>query len=148
MKKAKELFTILGRVKLVEGKKKFVCNSAEHMKSRMNNLPLDKEIACTFSEHTTTKSDSQHNYHYELLSYIADHTGHTKEELHDAFMRIKFGTKTVQIGGFKVSVRKSIANSSYIPKAQMAELIEFDLQSCKDLGIRVPTAEELGYITK
>lgn len=147
MKTRKDVFSVLGEVKIVEGKKRFVPKSPAHLTACISRLPTGKELSCTFSIHVASRSSSQLAYHFVLLNYIAEHTGHSAEELHDGIMRIKFGEKRIKIGGQYVLVRASISDKAHFPKYKMVELIEKDLEICKELGIKIPTPEELGYIS-
>lgn len=148
----KELFTILGEFKevIVDGRPetRFVPKSVKHFRSCSARAPKNKVVAATFYENVAIRSRNQLAYHFVLLGYIADYTGYTKDELHDAIMRMKFGTKSVTISGQTVEVRKSLADAAKLPKHEAVELIEYDLDVCKELGIKVPTPEELGYITE
>ena len=47
--------------------------------------------------------------------------------------------------GKEIEVRKSISNKAQFPKYMMVELVEFALETCKELEIKVPTKKELGY---
>ena len=143
----KELFVVLGKMSLVEGKKRFVPHSPKHLTSALSRIPLEKEVACTFSEHIPTRSRNQLAYHYVLVNYIAEYTGHSVKEMHDFIMRVVFGEKEIVIGGIKRMVRKSVADDAKMPLAEMSKLIESDLALCRKLEITVPTAKELGYIS-
>lgn len=143
--KRKELFTVLGRMRLIDGKKEFVPNSQKHLSSEQNRIPLNKEIAVTFSEHAPTRSKNQLAYHMVLIGYIAEYTGHSKKDMHDFVMRVVFGEKEIVIGGIKKLVRKSVADDAKMPLPEMQWLIKSDLALCKKLDIDVPTAKQLGY---
>jgi hypothetical protein len=43
-------------------------------------------------------------------------------------------------------VKRSVSGSARMPKGEMSELIEMDLELCGRLNVHVPTPEELGYI--
>lgn len=143
----KELFTILGDFRFVEGKKQFIPKSPAYYRDLARQAPTDKPVAVTFSTKTPTRSESQLAYHWVLVGYIAKETGYTKEECHDLIMQLKFGTKKVTIAGKTADVRKSISDRALFPKYLMVELIEYDLEVCHELGLHVPTAQELGYIS-
>lgn len=143
----KKLFSVLGEVMLVDGRKKFVPKSTGYLQTLMASMPIGKKLTCTFYDRVPTRSESQLDYHWVLMGIIAEHTGDTKEELHDAIMRIKFGTKLVRLAGHMVQVRKSISNSGRMTVAEVADLIMYDLEVCQKLDIHVPTPEELGYIS-
>ena len=142
----KEAFSVLADVVLVDGKKKVKMKSPDHYEQSVQRLPVGRKIAVTVEEYTPTKSQSQHNYYWALLGYLADYSGHEPAELHDAIMRRKFGTKQIVVGELKETVRKSISNAAKFPKGDMIELIEEVLELCRKLDIHVPTKEELGYL--
>jgi hypothetical protein len=95
-----------------------------------------------------TRSESQLRYYWVLVGMIAEHTGYTDDEVHDALMKLKWGTKRVKIGNNVAEVRKSISNSARFSKVDMIEHIEFTLEKCNELDIYVPSREELGYLPK
>lgn len=137
---------MLGQVKVIEGRKRFVPNSPPHLQVQIDSLPMGKPISLSFEEHKATRSQQQLAYHWVLIGYLARHTGYTTEEMHDAVMRLKFKTKKVVLGDRIVEVRRSISEASRMPAADAVELIDFDLNLCHKLGIVVPTKEELGYM--
>lgn len=143
----KEVFTILGSVQASEGRKKFVPKSLAYFNDRMSRIKEGQVLHVTFSTSIPTRSQSQLDYHWVLMQYIADSTGYTKEEVHEWMMVKKFGTSQVTLNGESYEVRKSVANRARFPKSDMVELITADLELCRDLGINVPTPEELGYIS-
>lgn len=149
----KELFTIIGEFQDVENKDgytetRFVPKSVKHFRSVSRNAPKNKPVAATFYAQVASRSQNQLAYHFVLLGYLSDHTGYTKEELHDAVMRLHFGTKRVSLNGMSVEVRASMSDGAKLPKHEVVELIEYDLKLCKDLKIKVPTPAELGYVTE
>lgn len=139
-------FNVIGKIKIVEGKKKFAMNSPEHFSAMIQRFGEGKELTATFSEKKTSRSRSQLAYHWVLIHYLATHTGYEDEELHDAIMRLKFGTKSITLAGQKIDVRKSVSDEAKFPKMDMSELIEYDLQLCAEMNVKVPSAESLGYI--
>lgn len=92
-----------------------------------------------------TRTEQQLRYYWVIVGLISEYTGNTEEELHEALMILKFGTKEVKLGKDLVNVRQSISNSARFEKQKMAELIEFALEKAQELEIRVPTRQELGY---
>ncbi len=142
----KPVFTVLGSVVFEGGKKRIKINSPEHYHNEIQQLVVGKAVGITIEEYKASRSATQLAYHWVLMGYLARHTGHTTEELHDTLMRAKFGTKTVRVGPIEQEVRRSISNAARFPTSDMVELIEFDLQLCADLEVTVPTREELGYL--
>lgn len=144
----KELFTVLGTVVVADGRKRFLPMSPGHLQTRMQSLPQGKKLAATFYDTVATRSGSQLAYYHILVQYIADECGYTHDECHDALMRLKFGTKTIELAGRSVEVRRSVSDAARMPKYEMVELVEYALEVCAELGIYVPTREELGYLPK
>lgn len=92
-----------------------------------------------------SRSESQLRYYWIVVGLLADHCGYTSEEMHDALMSLKWGTKVIKLGDKMVSVRKSISNSAKFPKSKMIEQIEFALEKCFEENVLIPSAESLGY---
>ncbi len=82
----KEVFTVLGEVKEVDGRKRFIPISADYLKDQLARLPAGKKISATFSEYRALRSNPQLRYHFVLCGYISAHTGYTKREVHDALL--------------------------------------------------------------
>jgi hypothetical protein len=99
-----------------------------------------------FSEHVPTRSEAQLAYHWVIMGYMSEHTGFTKEEMHDVAMKTVFGVVRKTYNGKVYECRQSISNSAKLPKYKVVELILWDLQECAKLEIAVPSKEELGYI--
>lgn len=142
----KEIFTALASVVEVEGKKKFSLNSPGHWQMQVNKLWPGKKYGITVEEYKPTRSREQLAYYWVILKYLADYSGYTSEELHDAIMRRKFGTRTVKIGNLEEEVRKSISDTARFPKGDMVELIQEALDLCVMMEVKVPTPRDLGYL--
>lgn len=140
------VFSVLGDIVEDGAKKRIKIRSPDHYTQQVSRLPVGKRVALTVEEYQPTKTDSQHKYYWALIGYLADYSGHEPAELHDAIMRRKFGTKQIVVGDLKEEVRKSIANAAKFPLGEMVELIEEVLALCSQLGIKIPTKEELGYL--
>lgn len=93
-----------------------------------------------------TRSGAQLRYYFAIVGLISAYTGDTKEEMHDILVSIKFGTKKVKRFGHDVEVRRSVSDAAKMKKDEMAALVDFALEKCVQLEIKVPTKQELGYI--
>jgi hypothetical protein len=142
----KELFSVVGSVREIDGKLTFVPKSGPYFRQMLRYCPKDKPVLATFSTKVPSRSRAQLAYHWVLVHLIADTMGESAEDVHDAIMREKFGEKEIRVGWFVKRVRKSVSDRAKMPKFDMSELIEFDLKICKFLGLVVPTPEQLGYI--
>lgn len=143
---AREIFTVHGTIGVFDGYKRFVPNSPRYQTDEFRKIPVGKKVSMTISEFDAIRSDAQLAYHFVLMGYLAEYTGFTKEEMHDAVMRLKFGEKPVSLGGNTVMVRRSLAKHAKARKYEVVDLITYDLELCAAHDIVVPTAAELGYL--
>lgn len=143
----KKVFTVLGEIVFVEGRKKLQFNSPEVYRTQLEQLPVGKKLGVTIEEYKSTRSAEQLAYYWVILGYISRHTGHSGEELHDVLMRNRWGTKEITVGGITETVRRSISDSARFPKYDMMEQIQFALDLALELGIVVPTPKQAGYIS-
>lgn len=109
-------------------------------------LPLRAKIRATYKEIKGEHSKPQHNYHFALCGLIATHTGYTVDDVHDAMMKQAFGTKKVTLLGKTTEARESLSAAAQLSVGKAVELVNKDLEVCAELGIVVPTKEELGYL--
>ena len=137
----------LGSMQLLEDKVRFIPNSVPHYRHGMSAFPLGSKVRATYKLISRSHTPGQHAYHFVLCGYIAKETGYTKEQTHDAMMKLTFGVKQIKLLGKTFEARESMANAARLTTPQCVELIEKDLEVCADLGIVVPTKEELGYIS-
>lgn len=141
----KELFTVIGKIEIVEGRHRFIPNSTDYLADQLKGLPPKTELSCTFAKHVATRSQSQLAYYWIILDYLAKHIGDIKEELHECIMIELFGTKKRTFNGKDYYIRQSISDKALFPKYRMVDLISYTLNVCNKLGVNVPTPEELGY---
>jgi hypothetical protein len=147
MKKQHVEFVVIGTVVFDEetGRKRVAINSEPHLRASIQRLSVGDEVVVTYSTRKLSRSDGQLRYHWALMGYLADYTGHSAEEMHEFVMRSKFGTKRIAVGDQIEEVRRSIASGARMSWGDMMELIEYDLELLAGLGIVVPSREELGY---
>lgn len=130
-----------------DGQKTIALSSRQYYQHFLNTKTKEGEIGVMeLKMKKPTRSESQLRYYAVLIGLIADYTGNTWEEMHEAIMILRWGTKKVKLGNKTVEVRKSIANSAQFGKINMIETIEYALEKCFELEIVVPTKQELGYI--
>lgn len=131
-----------------DGKNTIALNSRTFYQHFLNTKTKDGELgSMTISMKKPTRSDSQLRYYWVVIGLIADHCGYNSEELHDAIMKLKFGTKKIKVGKDLVEVRKSISNGAKFRKMEMMELLDFVLEKANELEVVVPTKESLGYLS-
>lgn len=130
-----------------DGKNTVALSSRTYYQHFLNTKTKEGDVGTlTLAIKKSTRSESQLRYYAVIVGLIAEYTGNTWEEMHDALMRLKWGTKKIKIGNEIVEVRKSISDSAKFKKVDMIDQIEFALEKCFDLEIKVPTKQELGYI--
>lgn len=136
------------KIEKKDGKKVLALNARKYYQHFLNTKTKEGDIGTlTISLAKPTRSEQQLRYYAVIVGLIAEYTGNTWEEMHEALMILKWGTKKVKIGNNMVDVRKSISNGAGFKKIDMIEQIEFALEKCFEFGIKVPTKEELGYIS-
>lgn len=70
-----------------------------------------KAVTVKYSRPVSTRSGSQNRYYWgACLSLIADETGHTPEEVHDAVKELFLPRRFIQLGNNEVEVVKSTAD--------------------------------------
>lgn len=142
----KDSFTF--KIAIINGVKTIVLNSRAYYQHFLNKHTKEGDIgSMEIKLKKPTRSENQLRYYWVIVGLLAEHTGDIDEELHDALMKLKFGTKKIKLGKDIVEVRKSISNRAKFPKQDMAELIDFTLEKCIEMEVVVPTKEELGYIS-
>lgn len=146
MSKLQEEFTVLATVTSVDERKRVQMKSPQYYQSRIDKLPIGTELHITFSRKVLTRSQTQLSYFFVLVGYIADHTGHTVNEMYPILIEEVWEPTEILYRGQLRKVRKSISDVAKMGKLEMGELIEHALATCEELEIRVPTAEELGFI--
>lgn len=136
------------KIAKIDGKKVVELNSRQfyqHYLETKTKVGEEGSLSLDFKKPSRTKL--QLNYYWVIVGLLADYTGHTDEEMHEALMVLKFGKKTIKVGKDLVQVRKSISDNARFEKMLMAELIEFSLEKASELEIVVPSKESLGYIS-
>ena len=134
------------KIAKVNGKKTVELLSRPYNQQFLDNKTKEGDVGTLIiTLKKPTRSEQQLRYYAVLIGFIADYTGYTWEECHDALMKLKWGTRKIKIGKDVVEVRKSISNGARFAKIDMIEQIEFAMEKCLDLGITVPSKYELGY---
>ncbi|MCF7843884.1 hypothetical protein K9M47_03225 [Candidatus Gracilibacteria bacterium] len=136
------------KIAIVQGIKTLVLSSRAYYQHYLNKHTKDGDIGTIEVKlKKPTRSEQQLRYYFVLIGLLAEHTDYDDEELHDAIMRLKFGTKKLKLGKDIIEVRKSVANNARLPKQEMSELISYTLEKCAEMEVVVPSKFELGYIS-
>ena len=131
-----------------DGEKRVKINATDYYKHFLKTKTKIGDVGTlTLSFKKPTRSEAQLRYYWVIVGLIADYNGNTTEELHDALMRLKFGTKQIKVGKQIVEVRRSISKQAKMSKTDCIELIEFARETAFDLNINIPSAESLGYVS-
>jgi len=143
----RDMFTVLGKIALVDGKKKLALNSPGHYQCELNDLPEGKKVAITIASDESARSRGQLAYFMVLAGYIARQTGYTTKEVYPLLIEDVFEPEERKWRGKLRKIRRSVSELAKMPTADMSLLIDHAREVCDELEIHVPTAEELGYIS-
>jgi hypothetical protein len=80
-------FTVIGKIRLVEGRKRFVPNSPAYLSARLEKFNIDQEIACTMSDTKPKRTNQQNRFYWLYLNDIENETGNLADDLHALFKR-------------------------------------------------------------
>ncbi len=89
------------------------------------------------------RSLPQNRYLWVIYTLIAEHTGHTAEEIHEVEKQRHIIPKFIKIKTKEYEIRPS---TTQLSKESMALYIEKVIVDASQLGIIIPTMEEAGYI--
>lgn len=145
MKVPKDSF-VFSIVPVEENKRGIKFNAPDYLQYFLKTKKLGAKGTATLDFHEPTRSTSQLNYYFAIVTILANEQGYTKEEMHEWLMIGALGTKTVTINGITREVRKSMSKEAKLSKDECGTLIDYTLACCADLSVRVPTKEELGYL--
>lgn len=144
---------IAGTIKLLHdpdgiNRKHFVPLSRGHVLAVYNRLGINKKVWMTPQVEELTFSESQRSYFFVVIGYLCDYTGSTKDEEYVAIIEDCFPDEVYEkvVQGKLRHFRPSISDVGKMPLPKMQTLIDFAVNRCKDNDIRIPTAEELGYL--
>jgi len=129
------------------GRNRFVPNSVDFLHQGLRAFSVGTKMKVTYEDVKRKHTRPQHNYHFALCNLMAQHAGYTPEEMHDVMMKLTFGVRHITIMGRKFEARESLSDSANFTNHQAQDLIQKDLEVCAELGVHVPTMEELGLIS-
>jgi hypothetical protein len=151
MAKLKDLFTVLGVVKIVKDetgidRHRFIPASPRYLSGMLSHVPADTKLACTFSKEIPTRSRAQLALHWVYMHYLGESSGYTDSEMHNIVMIECFGQKIAKFNGKDYLIRQSISDNAKMSKDDVSKLLEKDKELCDMVGVVLPTAQELGYL--
>lgn len=136
------------KIVLKDNRKTIELNSRTFYQHFLNTKTTVGDIgSMTLKMKKPTRSENQLNYYAVIIGSIADYTGNTWEDTHAGLMILNWGKKKIKLGNKIIEVRKSVSDNAKIKKDEMSECIEFALKEAKVLKVKVPTKQELGYIS-
>lgn len=111
-------------------------------------LPADEDWELLMRPRKSSRSDRQNNALFGLAyDPLSEHTGHTKDELHDHFLREFFGTveRTV-LGKTSTHPRRTTTTNEkgqreLLSKAKFSEFFAFVQAQAADIGVWVDDPE-------
>ena len=102
------------------------------------------KVVLDIEKYKKARTLSQNAYVHVLFKYISDYTGHSFERIKVLEKKRHLKPKEVILYG---KVNLVLPSTRELEKQEMADFIENVLADCAFLEIKVPTKEELGYIS-
>ena len=100
-----------------------------------------KAVAVKFSRPTSTRSLSQNSYYWGvILTYIAESTGHTTEEIHVALKQLFLPRQFVKLGSKEIETTKSTTDLDTLEFENYLERVR--VWANTELGITIPLPNE------
>lgn len=110
-----------------------------HLLAFARRVPLDKPIVWTVEELKKKRSLSQNALYQKWAEIIADHTGHSHDEIKDILKRKFLTPKVVEING----VKYEIYTTTTLSTGEMAKYMKkIDAFAATDLGLYLPHPED------
>lgn len=135
---AKKLRTFTARAYIKGGELFF--NSPRFFKGMIQQFEDNKNVDVTVSPRNRSKSKEQQGYLWGVVyPEIAEHTGHTPEELHDIFKR-KFLLRKRFWRGAELAV---VGSTQSLTANEMAEFISKIILEAGEMEIAIPDPDKL-----
>lgn len=110
---------------------------AKHLASFPHNTPVD----VTVTRHRRPRSVNQNRYYWGVvLNLIADHTGHTEEELHEIYKRKFLPARIVHYNGVDIRMPTSTPDTDTLEFTNYIERIRAEAGM---MGITIPDPEQV-----
>lgn len=132
-------------MRFIDGKLTPVPVSSKYFYGMMNqHFKTGEKVIGVFRKPYKKHTDAQRAYLFGVVyDAIAQHTGHTKEDLHDLFMREFFNEDIVEVGGIQKSKRKSLTE---VTKKEGKNYIDWLVQfAAEQLNVTVPEPSKTGH---
>lgn len=98
-----------------------------------------KAVAVKFSRPKSTRTIDQNRFYWGVvLTGIAEHTGHTPEEIHEVLKDLFLPRRFITLGGHEVSTQKTTTDLSVTEFAHYLEQVT--AWAAQELGIAFPDA--------
>lgn len=96
----------------------------ERVLAWLAKIPIDEVLELTLRAYKPTRSEMQNRRYWLLLEKAAEHTGHDKNELHEAFKARFLGMQETEIAGEIVTHQRSSAKLKTKEFAEYMERVE------------------------
>ena len=90
----------------------------------LSQIPVDEVMELELRPYKQTRSEIQNKRYWKILSLIAEHTGHDKDELHEMFKARFLGSQETEIAGEKIIHQRSSARLTVKDFATFMEQVE------------------------
>jgi uncharacterized protein YcgL (UPF0745 family) len=109
-------------------------------------LLRDKDVEIIVKEHKPTRSNDQNAMLWAIYSEIIQRGGEmmagwTKDDLHELFLQLHFGSKVLTLGQHKK--RTALRRSSRLNKQEFSDFVDFILQYMAEQGVYLQMPGEM-----
>jgi len=87
-------------------------------------IPVDEVMELSLKPYKPTRSHAQNRRYWLVIGKIAEHTGHDKDELHEAFKVRFLGVREIEVAGEQMKAPQSSARLKVKQFAEYAEQVE------------------------
>lgn len=130
-------FTVLGKVGLVEGRRRFIPNSPAFLGSRLEKVPIGTELSATFEDKRPKRTGQQNRLYWMYLGDIEAEMGNLADDLHELFKRKFLPPRWVTMFDEEVCLPPS---STVLSKTEFGEYLD---KICALTGVPIPDPGEL-----
>lgn len=114
----------------------------KHHLKRMEGMEVRIQIEKKPKQRRIRSTEQNGYYWAEPIAVLADHTGHTEQEIHDS-LKAMFLTEEVDINGHKFNVVKSTTSLNTVEFEEYMQKIR--MWASIDLGVYIRLPNEVGY---
>lgn len=124
---------------IAQDPRRLVFNAPQYLKHFL--LKVGPDVSVTITDKKPVRSMQQHRYLFGVVyTTIAEHTGHTVEELHQIFKRQFLPPRYVEWKGAMV---KMVGSTKLLSKIDFIDYVEKIRAEGASMGVNVPDARDV-----